>query len=144
MLRRLKRSQRGITLIELMLVVVIIGIIAALAIPRFMSTTAATKQSEAKTILKQIYQSQRTYFQEHEQYWIPAGGTVASAADKLAFQRLGVEIMNSARYSYVITGTPTMFVARATCGTLDDDATLDEWTIDDAGILINVVNDIKN
>ncbi len=71
------RSGRGITLIELMLVVVIIGILAALAIPRFMSTSAATKQAEAKTILKQIYQSERAYFQEHDGYWIPPGGTVA-------------------------------------------------------------------
>ena len=144
MLIRHLRSGRGITLIELMLVVVIIGIIAALAIPRFMSTTAATKQAEAKTVLKQIYQSQRAYFQEHDRYWIPPGGTVANSGDALAFRTLGVEIMNSARYSYTITGTATLFVARATCSTLDDDPTLDEWSIDDAGFLLNISDDARH
>jgi prepilin-type N-terminal cleavage/methylation domain-containing protein len=43
---------KGTTLIELMIVVVIIAILAIMAIPRFMRTTAKSKQSEAKSILK--------------------------------------------------------------------------------------------
>ena len=68
MLGRLYTDSKGFTLIELMIVVVIIGILAAMAIPRFMRTTTKTKQSEAKLILKQIYTMQRAYRQMYDTY----------------------------------------------------------------------------
>jgi prepilin-type N-terminal cleavage/methylation domain-containing protein len=68
MLRILHRDSKGFTLIELMIVVVIIAILAALAIPRFMKATSKSKQSEAKLILKQIYTMQRAYRQLYDTY----------------------------------------------------------------------------
>jgi type IV pilus assembly protein PilA len=65
---RLPRDSRGFTLIELMILVVIIGILAAIAIPRFMTASTKSKQSEAKLILKQIYEMERAYHVEYGTY----------------------------------------------------------------------------
>ncbi len=142
MFNKLHRNRKGFTLIELMIVVVIIGILAALAIPRFMRATTKSKQSEAKTILKQIFVMQDAYRQEKDRYWITANA--ASAASQNAFSQIGVEIMLSARYTYTLTSTDggvTNYTATATSGILDDDAAVDTWTINQQGVLTCTAND---
>jgi prepilin-type N-terminal cleavage/methylation domain-containing protein len=59
------RNNKGFTLIELMIVVVIIGILAALAIPRFSKASDRAKEKEADGVLKQIYTLQQTYYAQH-------------------------------------------------------------------------------
>jgi prepilin-type N-terminal cleavage/methylation domain-containing protein len=135
------RRERGITLIEVMVVVIIVGFLAAMAIPRYVYSTTRTQQKEALKVLKQIYVMQRAYFVEHETYFIPPAGTVASAANPLEFRGIYVEILGSARYSYTIQAAGTGFVAEAVASNLDEDPTVDHWRIDDRGVLSALSDD---
>jgi type IV pilus assembly protein PilA len=64
----IKKLQKGFTLIELMIVVAIIGILAAIAIPNFIKFQARSKQSEAKANLKAIFTAEKAYFQEKDHF----------------------------------------------------------------------------
>jgi type IV pilus assembly protein PilA len=88
------KGKKGFTLIELMIVVAIIGILAAIAIPNFLKFQAKSKQSEAKSNLGAIYTGQVSYFGENNDYsnfsainWSPSG---------------------TPRYRYTLAGTGTV------------------------------------
>lgn len=89
------KLKRGFTLIELMLVVAVIGLLAALAIPNFMRFQARAKTSEVKTSLQAVYTAQRSYFSEHDMY-----------ADNL--NSLNVIIDRGNRYAYYLTPAGAM------------------------------------
>ena len=138
---RVKLGNKGFSLVELLIVIVIIGILAGIAIPRYMRSTVKAKQTEAKELLHQAYLMERSYFQTHDEYWIPTPGVVADKDNPFAFDTLGVEIMSSARYSYTITGDQDHFTVTAVAERLDDDPAVDKWQIDQTGELKSIIDD---
>ncbi len=75
------KKQEGFTLIELMIVVAIIGILAAIAIPNFLQYQMKSRQSEAKTNLQAIKTSEVSFQGEQGCYvGIPPEGVIAPVA----------------------------------------------------------------
>jgi type IV pilus assembly protein PilA len=62
------RRQDGFTLVELMVVVAIIGLLSAVAIPNFQKYQARSKTSEAKLQLSAIYTAQASFYSDYNIY----------------------------------------------------------------------------
>jgi prepilin-type N-terminal cleavage/methylation domain-containing protein len=62
------RTRRGFTLIELLIVVVIIGILAAIAIPKFAATKDKAKLASVRTDLRNLLTAEEAYFSDYATY----------------------------------------------------------------------------
>ena len=71
-----KSNQKGFTIIELLVVIVIIGILVALALPNLFAAQARGRDSDRKNELKNLQQKLESYFNDNDQY--PAAATWAA------------------------------------------------------------------
>ena len=128
MIKKLRNDAKGFTLIELMIVIAIIGILAAIAIPNFLRYQLKAKTAEVKTNMGAIKISQTSYKAEMDGYcsvaicpravgaltptkvaWVtvaaknlPTGGGAGS------FEDIGFEPSGDVYYSYGVTIGPDL------------------------------------
>lgn len=145
------RSQKGFTLIELMIVVAIIGILAAIAIPNFLRYQAKSRQSEAKTNLGGVFVAQTSFYGEQSRYsdFAEIGFTLAGSSNRYTYRAMrttvaggvispaavqvinaGIGTITAENTVVAAASTGTGFTATATAN-LDNDATIDQWHVND-------------
>ena len=154
------RQQKGFTLIELMIVVAIIGILAAIAIPNFLKFQARARQSEAKMMLKGFFTAIKSNFAANTKWecgqcgWSPEKnynynyflGTGTSSDDFTDGENgcpTGAGGTPKQLNPNQTTGDPGGFTTEGT-GNIDGDVTCDGWSINDANTLTNKVNDVSS
>jgi type IV pilus assembly protein PilE len=115
MMRSMYRKMRGISLIELLIVIVIIGIMAAIAYPNYRQFAARAKRTEAKAALLQIAQNQERFYLQNNTY--------TTDMTRLGFPVGAGFITDSDSYSVTVTAADANdFSAAATYQRVDAEA----------------------
>jgi type IV pilus assembly protein PilA len=99
---KLVSNNAGFTLVELMVVVAIIGILAAIALPNYQKYQAKARQSEAKIALSSIYTAEKSFTAENSTYtgclreagYVPDGNQ-SSVAGMTHYYNIGFTTANA-------------------------------------------------
>jgi len=126
-MEKMLKNKKGFTLIELMIVVAIIGILAAIAIPNFMSYQCKARQSEAKTALGTVRTLQEAYYAEY--------GGYGSTASNIGFAMKGTTEYQTPTISANSSGYTATILGKA-----GDTMAGDRWTMNSSGVLTNASN----
>lgn len=130
------KQDAGFSLTELMIVLVIIGILVLLALPKLLPIVTKAKTAEAKLMLKQVYTLQQSYKYEHDRYSLQLG-EIGFEQEKLVSQggqaRYRIEIVNADERGFQAKATSVV--------DFDNDGTFNVWVVDQAGVVNEKVAD---
>lgn len=159
--REMKRAHdaKGFTLIEMMVVLAILGLLAAIAIPSYLRWQGQTRQAEAKTNLAGIFVSELAFFGENSRFgsFREVGFALAAASNRYTYRSpgdggnsgaagsgalatssyipagIGTPMADGQGSGSIVAGgliSPPGFTATAAAD-LDNDLTIDQWHIND-------------
>jgi len=95
MRRKRITDRKGFTLVELMVVIIIVGILAAIAVPLYTQYAERARVTEATSIMGAINTSQKVYFTRRAQYYTADNSVVPTA-----FDTYGIDISDTKYFTY--------------------------------------------
>jgi len=113
----MRRKEQGFTLIELMIVVIIVGVLAAVAIPMYQVVPERSMGTEASAALGLIKDAMRTYYAEHHTYANPnfGDGSLVTAGGVLILKSNDLEGRHFSEECYTFDGAPTANTFKIKC-----------------------------
>ncbi len=119
MLKKFRRGQKGFTLIELMIVIAIIGILAAIAIPQFTAYRQRGFNAASQSDLRNAATAQEAFFTDNQKY--------ATAGEEALLKNFGY--IPSANVKFAITAGDTKGYTMTAKHTSGDS----QWTLTGPG-----------
>lgn len=133
---RAEKVMRGFSLTELMVVLVIVGVLVLLALPKLMPVVTKAKTTEAKLQLKQLYTLQQAYKFEHDRY-SNAPGEIGFEQEKLVTEggqaRYRIEIVSAETGKFQVLATAVV--------DFDGDGVYNVWVVDETGAIREKIPD---
>ena len=127
-------NEKGFSLVELLIAIVIIGILATIAVPKYLSVTRKAKETEAKMMLSQVQTLQENYYYEFDVYsddLIQIGFEQEKLITEDGRARYLIEIEKADAIAFTATATAVV--------DFDKDGVFSVWEVNEDGkILIRV------
>lgn len=122
--------QKGFTLVELLVVIILVSILAAIAVPLYLHYTETSKVREALGIIKAITTSQKVEKIRTMKYYTATGGATSTI-----FLKKGIDLSDSLYFTFETSGDASAFTVTATAtpesgitGTITYDSATKSWS----------------